>query len=333
MTKSEILKDELSSPIMVSVCVQTYQHANFIEECLNSILMQETSFPFEIILGEDESTDGTRDLCIRIAAQHPEKIKLYLRSRNDVIKIAGKETGRFNFRENLKASKGKYVALCEGDDFWTDRYKLQKQVDFLEKSPDYSICFHKVKILKEGELHDDYITNVPSASTTIYDLAKGNYIHTPSCMFRNGIVLPDWFDEVLAGDFALHILNAQRGNIYCLDETMAVYRVHAGGLWSTNKEENNQLKWIAVLNTLCKHLNGDVKEILAEQRLDWAIVLYGKGYENETKDLLTSELPRLIDRILKLEEERELLMSDPGSLGNEMSGRGLLKALFKKVVK
>src|SRR5690606_24131225 len=115
----------------------------------------QTTFPFEIILGEDESNDGTREICKQYAAQYPDKIKLFLRSRKDVIYINGNPTGRFNFIENLKACSGKYIALCEGDDYWTDPLKLQKQVDFLENNSDFALCFHMVEVLKDGEFGND----------------------------------------------------------------------------------------------------------------------------------------------------------------------------------
>ena len=131
---------------LVSVCIQTYQQNNYIKECLDAVISQKTNFRFEIILGEDESNDGTREICIEYGNKHPDKIRLFLRSRKDVIFIDGKPTGRYNFIENLKASKGKYIALCEGDDYWTDPYKLQKQVDFLENNSDHVACCHNAKI-------------------------------------------------------------------------------------------------------------------------------------------------------------------------------------------
>src|SRR5690606_36284281 len=135
--------------VKLSVLVTTYNHANYIAQCLDSILMQQTTFPFEIILGEDESTDGTREICKDYAQKHPDIIKLFLRSRKDVIYINGKPTGRFNFLASLKACTGKYIALCEGDDFWTDPLKLQKQVDFLEANPEYEACFTNISIIDE----------------------------------------------------------------------------------------------------------------------------------------------------------------------------------------
>src|SRR5690606_37807476 len=137
---------------LVSVCVQTYNQEHYIKQCLEGILMQQTTFPFEIILGEDESNDGTREICKQYAAQYPDKIKLFLRSRKDVIYINGNPTGRFNFIENLKACSGKYIALCEGDDYWTDPLKLQKQVDFLESNKEYVIHSGVAQIIRDGKL-------------------------------------------------------------------------------------------------------------------------------------------------------------------------------------
>ncbi len=115
---------------VVSICVQTYQHVNYIRECLDGILMQETTFPFEILLGEDNSTDGTREICMEYAMKFPDKIRLFLHHRENNIKINGSPTGRFNFFYNFHKARGKHIALCEGDDYWTDPLKLQKQVDF-----------------------------------------------------------------------------------------------------------------------------------------------------------------------------------------------------------
>ena len=118
---------------VVSVCIQTYQHARYIRECLDSVLMQKVDFPWEIIIGEDDSTDGTREVCIEYAEKYPNLIRLFLRSRKDVIYVNDKPTGRHNMIENIKAARGKYIALLEGDDFWLNEYKLQKQIDFLDK--------------------------------------------------------------------------------------------------------------------------------------------------------------------------------------------------------
>lgn len=129
---------------LVSVCVITYQHISYIKKCLDGILMQQTNFPFEIILGDDHSTDGTREICLDYAKKHPEKIRLFLHHRENVIKYYGFPNGKFNFLYGFGVARGKYLAPCEGDDCWTDPLKLQKQVDVLEANPDLAMCTHEV---------------------------------------------------------------------------------------------------------------------------------------------------------------------------------------------
>lgn len=252
----------------VSVCVQTYNQYNYIEECLDGILMQKTTFPFEIILGEDESSDGTREICIEYFNKHPDKIKLFLRSRKDVIYINGNATGRFNFIENLKACSGKYIALCEGDDYWTDPLKLQKQVDFLENNEDYNICFHKVRIYNQSLnlFEEDKITRKVNETTTIKDLALGNYIHTPSVVLKNNFTIPNWFTKVSLGDWTLYMLAVKNKKIKLIDEKMAVYRIHGKSIWSnkTQKVRNKKTKETVsiVYNNLKNKINSETGHIL-----------------------------------------------------------------------
>ena len=139
----------------------------------------------------------------------------------------------------LNAAKGKYIALCEGDDYWTDPLKLQQQIDFLERHSDYSACFHPVQIWQEDrqELVEDSITRKVPATTSLDDLIVGNYIHTPSIVYRNR-TYPEWFQRVPLGDYAIHCLNALDGKIFKLEQPMAVYRVHTAGMMQVYTENN-----------------------------------------------------------------------------------------------
>ena len=221
---------------LISICCVTYNHASYIKKTLDGFLMQKTDFPFEICLGEDESSDGTREICKEYAEKYPDKIRLFLRKRKDVIYINGHATGRFNFIETLKECTGKYIAMCDGDDYWTDPNKLQKQVDFLEKNPEYSMCFHPVKIVDESNriIRDYYGQEGKKNSYVLEDLFAHNFIPTCSVVFRSEMIydLPEWFGEVSFGDWVLHILNAKRGKIGFLNEVMGVYRSHPSGMWS-----------------------------------------------------------------------------------------------------
>lgn len=241
---------------LVSVCVQTYQHVNYIGQCLEGILMQKTDFKFEIILGEDESQDGTRQICVDYAQKYPEIINLFLRSRKDVIYIGSKPTGRFNFIENMKASTGKYLAICEGDDFWTDPLKLQKQVDFLENNLDYSLCFHPCKTLKE--INGELILTKQLWKGIDYRYSFQNLltywnIPTASLMIRKDYKMdfPKWFSQVASGDIALVMLYFEKGNFKLLKDYMSVYRISDIGI-SSSHVDYRMIHYRAVLYS---HLN------------------------------------------------------------------------------
>lgn len=214
----------------------TYNHKSFIAQAIESVLAQETDFPFEIIIGEDESQDGTREICIAYAERYPEKIRLFLRSRKDVIYINDRATGRFNLIESLKATRGKYIAMCEGDDYWTDPHKLQKQVDFMEAHPECSMCFHDVRIVSEDGtcVLESYRPPDRKALYTLDDIVERCFIQTCSVMLRNGLVrdYPSWSYEFPNGDWITFVMSAQHGDIGYLDTQMASYRLHQGGIWT-----------------------------------------------------------------------------------------------------
>lgn len=254
---------------LVSVCIQTYRHSRYIKKCLDSILAQETDFDFEILLGEDESDDGTREICIEYAKKYPQKIRLFLHSRSNNIYVNDRPTGKFNFFNNLKNSVGKYIAICEGDDYWTDKTKLQKQIDFMESNTNYSICFHAVKLLINNKLQSDCLTEISGNEFTIADLACGNFIHTPSVVYRNVFpkTLPEYFNAVPVGDYPLHMLAARYGNIKYLPEAMAVYRIHEGGIHSENNIYRKIISGIETIDLMIPHYRDmpDILELLIKQ--------------------------------------------------------------------
>ena len=271
---------------VVSICVQTYQHSKYIRDCLNGILLQQTGFSYEIVLGEDESTDGTREICREYAERHPDKIRLFLRSRKYVIYINGNPTGRFNFMENYKAARGKYIALCDGDDYWTDPNKLQKQVEFLEANPDFSICFHQAKVISDDGKNYYYNKYHGNTIFTTKDIIINNFIPTSSCVFRKKInQLPDWFCKIGVADWPLHILNSEYGKIFFIDGCMSVYRVHSGGLWSSMSYKEKIIRSVDLRYELDKafaykyhkELEKDIKEF--SKKLD---------FNNNPKRLITS---------------------------------------------
>jgi len=225
---------------LVSVSVITYNHAPYIAQCLDSILEQRTNFPFEILLGEDDSTDGTREICQAYAKKYPEQIRLFLRSDADKIYINGKKTGRYNYVENIKAARGSFVAICDGDDYWCDPDKLQLQVDYMREHPDCAIVHHAVRTLYTqdgvqvwGKFQDR------NRQGDLKKILRGNFIVHSSVLFRNQGYesFPDWFYRAPMADWMMHILNAHHGHIAYLPREMSVYRLHAGGLWSLSSAD------------------------------------------------------------------------------------------------
>ena len=266
----------------LSVLIPTYNHEKFIAKAIEGALAQETNFKFEILIGEDESEDGTREICKYYADQNPEKIRLFLNSRENVIYIDGKPTGRANLINLLKNASGKYIALCEGDDYWTDKQKLQIQYNFLEKNLDAALCFHKVNWLVDNKLEKDpgiFPKNrnwFTAEDILLYD----NFIRTCSVVFRNNLYvrLPQWFYTVPYGDVALHMLNAQSGKIGFIDKEMGVYRVHKGGIYTS---KNNIVKWMGSIETykiIAENLgyNENLNFKTGLSKLYYAIAIEGK---------------------------------------------------------
>lgn len=222
----------VSDKPLVSVCVQTYNHAVYIRQCLDGILMQQTDFDFEILLGEDDSADGTRKICIEYADKYPDKIRLFLHRRENNIRIGGGPTGRFNFLYNVFSSTCKYLALCEGDDYWTDPLKLQKQVNILENDCSLAGCFHDVKVLKRRGTVDSFLIdngNFDYNQTRLVNLEnlfKSKWlIPTCSFVFRRGVLtLPDFFCELVFADAALFTSVSACGPIFFMVDNMGVYR-------------------------------------------------------------------------------------------------------------
>ncbi len=214
----------------VSVSVITYNHEPYIAQAIEGILTQEADFDYEIVIGEDCSTDRTREIVLDYQARYPEKIRTILPERN---------LGQGGMRmlvETLRDLRGEYVARMDGDDYWTSPHKLQCQVEFLERHPECSLCFHNVLHIYENgsPSHNRFGPGRPEFTTT-RDILRTCYIPGPSPVFRREVIaeLPSWFLDVLWGDWALYIMAAEQGKLGYLDEVMGVYRIHPTGVWSS----------------------------------------------------------------------------------------------------
>ncbi len=234
---------------LVDVNIAVYNQAAFLEKTLDDVLEQKAEFPYRILIGDDYSTDGSIEILKRYERKFPDKIVIIYQTKN-----LGMNSSERNGIILLKKSTAKYIALLDGDDYWTDNLKLQKQVDFMEANPDYSTCYHPVYILNAGgHLERETLNTLTVPHTyTLTDLAHGNIIHTPSVLFRNGLIreFPEWFIKCAAADYVIHMLNAKKGKIYFMPDVMAVYRIHSGGVWSKVNLMYRTEKWSEMLGYL-----------------------------------------------------------------------------------
>lgn len=218
----------------VSVCVSAFQHSDFIDECLDSILAQRTKYKYEILLGEDDSSDGTREICIRYATEYPDKVRLILHDRTNNIEIDGYHTGRFNLLYNLFNAQGRYVAFCEGDDYWVDPLKLQRQADSLESDSRAFGAFHPVITLFEEDSNQRRkLQMLPSGKQCyfIQDLLKPWIIGTSSLMLRKErLHIPDWFTQIPTGDIAMVLLGIGEDYLLFDSRHASIYRKHEEGV-------------------------------------------------------------------------------------------------------
>ncbi len=234
---------------MVSVLVVTYQHAQFIAECLEGILMQQTTFPVEVLVGEDASTDGTREICQRYAAAYPDRIRLFLRRREDVLHIMGRPTGRANFISLLESAKGRYITLCEGDDYWIDPDKLQRQVNALESDPEAAACFtnaYNEQLAVRTEYLDGNYTPRPRPRVEQSELINGQGLPTCTVLFRATTLqpLPKDLSRSPTADTLLYVQASNFGYFIYQPYITAVRRMHAGGLHSLSSLAHKYLTTI-----------------------------------------------------------------------------------------
>ncbi len=257
---------------MVSVSMITYNHEAFIAEAIEGVVMQKTTFPFELVIGEDCSTDNTRAICIEYQKKYPDIIRLRLPEKNQGMML--------NWINNIESGHGKYIALCDGDDYWTDPYKLQKQVDFMEANPDFALCSHSVYTLMCGQL-DENIEMERDVLTTEDIILKDWGLLTASIFFRKEAhKTPDWYYTVKNGDFALQLIVSLSGKIKFLPEYMAVHRQHLGGMSSTLKPLNQTAWMVYLLHQFNKYTNKKFKKSIVERvkRMYKLQIYYAKGY-------------------------------------------------------
>lgn len=231
---------------LVSVCMITYNQEKYVAEALEGVFSQRTRHRLEIIIGDDASVDGTVEIIKEYDRLFPGVIRVIQRAVN--IGMMG------NFIDVFERCSGDYICLLEGDDRWTSPHKIERQVSFMESHPNCAVCFHDTRVLHEAGEKADYRSPGPRfpRMRTISNLAKGNFIQTPSVMYRGGLnrTLPKWFPSAGIGDWPLHLLHAAHGYVAYLPVVMADYRVHAAGAWSIRTPAYRLERWMRT----CRHL-------------------------------------------------------------------------------
>lgn len=222
---------------LVSVHLLTYNHAKFIAQSIESVVNQQTSFPFEIVIGDDHSTDDTSQIVDQYAAKYPDLIKV----------VRGKTNGgpQPNSIRILENSQGKYMAALEGDDYWIDPLKLQKQADFMEQNPDFAICFTNTRVEFFENNEEPYLLNSTIekdvfelkdliAETEVWFMGTATLFYTMSSIFP----VQPWFHKTKSGDIPMIMLAARHGKIKYLPDVTAAYRRHAAGASNTDHKDD-----------------------------------------------------------------------------------------------
>lgn len=265
----------------VNAVIITYNQQDYIEKAIEGAVQQKFGGEYKIIIHDDCSTDRTFQICNAYKNKYPSLIDLY--------KAPGNKGMARSWADALGISHSKYIAICEGDDYWTDPNKLQMQVDFLEANPGYSTCSHRVYKQKDDkrpklDSEDMYAPSIEASYDIEMMAREGNLIATPSVVYRNGLFssFPGWFDQTPIADYVLHMLNAQYGKIKYFPNTMAVYREHAQGAWGGRSRKENALRMTKVISLLLTEpFKETVKEGLRDQLLkNKAIYLYDLKQEN-----------------------------------------------------
>lgn len=282
----------IENKIIVSICCITYNHVLYIRKCLDGFLMQNTDFAIEILIHDDASTDGTADIIREYEQKYPNIVKPIYQTENQYSKgIKISPTYQF------PRVQGKYIAFCEGDDYWTDPYKLQRQVDFMEANPEYSLVYHRVNelwqqsnIIKPETLNE----SKEELTYTSLDLAKGNCIHTPSVLLRKDsldIVKLASSSKII--DYYIWMLCTKKGNIKYLPEIMAVYRISENSMWALRDVNFTVSYWLIMLMQLLNEFKDD-RDVFSE--MFFQLKFYFKDFYNRCK---TNHNKKLLDTITK----------------------------------
>ncbi len=229
------MRDVMSDPLLVSIRCTVYNHEKYLRQCLDGFVMQKTSFRFEAFVHDDASTDESAAIILEYAQKYPSIIKPYIEKSNLYSKRDGSFTRITYSKEFLQ---GKYVALCEGDDYWTDPYKLQKQVDYMDNHPECSMCFGSaVEHWEDHVKPDKLFSHIENRDYSGVELSNKWIVPTASILFRQTVIDSPLFKRflenrrIMAGDLSLCLCCAELGTIHAFSDVFCVYRRSPHGFW------------------------------------------------------------------------------------------------------
>ena len=256
--KNNVNIDSLSEPF-VSICCMTYNHENYIRQCLDGFVMQQTTFPIEILVHDDASTDSTSVMVKEYEEKYPHLFRCVYQIENQF----AKQNAFVNII--LPMSRGKYIALCDGDDYWTDPHKLQKQVDLLEAHPECSMAVAKTDVyrLKDGQFHYQQTFGGEEKDLLYFDdIYKGCYFHTSTYVIpkKNYIAVEKYRDKIVHGDTSLRFILIDIGPFVFLRETVSVYQVTGEGSWSSLNSYETAVVYIKLFEGLYTHFKPRYKK-------------------------------------------------------------------------
>lgn len=304
----------------------TYNHEKYLADALEGFVMQKTNFPFVAVVIDDFSTDGTADILRQYEAKYPDIIKAVYLQENYYSQHKSKKP----FLDPYD-SQSKYIAICEGDDYWTDPYKLQKQVDYLETHEDCVMCCHaaNIEINAKIEGNDRRHTNECDLTTDEVIAGTGLYVAMASTIYKNsaipsGEARPQWWKMADVGDYPLHIYGTLIGKLHYFPEIMSVYRYQRPGSWTEANTKQKNLKheeieysWFMELDkvttymyhrSICTAMFGYAADLYINRRITFAkyLRMFG-GTKNKKK--INHLLKTMVARFLKIEINTKLLLT------------------------
>lgn len=275
--------------LLVSVICITYNHENYIRDSLNGFVSQKTNFRYEVLVHDDASTDGTQQIIMEFAEKYPDLIVPIFEKENQY------SQGKMVLDDLIGPYvKGKYIALCEGDDYWCDSGKLQKQVDFMESHDDYVACVHNTRVLDmdKGKEYIKYDTE-KDKDITLQDVVSGGAgaYHTSSLLMRKEyMIVPEKYRVADIGDYPTSIYLALSGKIYYFKDVMSVYRFNAPGSWTKSQTRGSKI-----------HLYNDIIDLLK---------LVDEDTNYEHKELLDPLIRKYKVELLNVQQKQKEILKD-----------------------